>query len=63
MSAITTIQCISDLETVATEWEEKFFEPEIGYPSIWYRGQPQDLPPQPVVLRAKFLGCCEDDEI
>lgn len=63
MSAITTIQSISDLEAVVTDWEEKFFEPSLGYPPIWYRGQPQDLPPQPGVLRPKFLACCDSDEL
>jgi len=63
MSTVTTIQSVSDLETVVTEWEAMFFEPGLGYPSIWYRGQPRDLPPQPGVLRPKFLSCCDDDEI
>lgn len=63
MSVITTIQSVSDLEAVATEWEEKFFEPGLGYPLIWYRGQPEDLPPLPGVLRPDFLSSCNDDEI
>ena len=63
MSTITTIQTLSDLEAVVTDWEDKFFDPGLGYPSIWYRGQPRDLPPQPGVLRPKFLACCDGDEI
>ena len=63
MSTVTTIQTVFNLEAVVTEWEGKFFEPGLGYPSIWYRGQPRDLPPQPAVLRPKFLSCCDGDEL
>lgn len=62
MSTVTTIQSVSDLEAVATEWEGKFFEPGLGYPSVWYRGQSRDLPPQPGVLRQPFLSSCDNDE-
>ncbi len=61
--AITTIRTVSDLEALANEWEDKFFEPGLGYPSIWYRGQSRDLPQQPGVLRSKFLSSCDADEI
>jgi len=63
MNEITAIQSVSDLETVALKWEDKFFDPGLGYPPIWYRGQPQDLPPQPGVLRPIFLSCRDNDEI
>jgi hypothetical protein len=63
MNAITTIQKVSDLEAVVIQWEEKFFDTDLGYPMVWYRGQPEDLPPLPGVLRAEFLSSCDNDEI
>lgn len=63
MSTERKIQSVADLETIVTEWEAKFFEPGLGYPSVWYRGQARDLPPQPGVLRPQFLSCCAADEV
>lgn len=62
-STVTPIQTIADIEAVVSEWESKFFEPGLGYPSVWYRGQSRDLPPQPGVLRTKFLSSCDNDEL
>jgi hypothetical protein len=63
MSAITTIQSVSDMEAVANEWDAKFFNPGLGYPLIWYRGQSEDLPPLPGVLRPNFLSSCDTDDL
>jgi len=60
---LKTIQSVSDLEEVISEWEAKFFDPGLGYPSVWYRGQSRDLSPQPGILRPKFLLSCDNDEV
>lgn len=62
MSEISIIESISDLEGLVLNWENKFLNPGEGFPAIWYRGQPRDLPPQPGILRSKFLASCDDDE-
>lgn len=62
MSAINEILTVSNLEEVVIKWEEKFFDPGLGYPSIWYRGQSVDLPPLPGVLRPNFLSCCDEGD-
>jgi hypothetical protein len=62
MSAITPIQTVADLEAVVNEWEEMHFDPGLGYPFIWYRGQPQNFPPLPGVQRPAFLTCCDETE-
>jgi hypothetical protein len=63
MSAVAAIQTVSDLEAVVTDWEKRFFEPGLGYPPIWYRGQSRDLSPQPGVLRPELLSSCDTEEI
>lgn len=55
----TAIRSISDLEEIVTSWERRVAEPNLGYPSIWYRGQPEDQPLQPGLLRPAFLNCCD----
>jgi hypothetical protein len=57
------IKSVSDLEKLVTCWENKFFEPGLGFPSIWYRGQGRDCDPQPGILRSVFLSSCDNDEV
>lgn len=63
MSNVLKIESISDLEKMVLSWEEQFLNPGQGFPPVWYRGQPRDLPPQPGILRKAFLESCESDEL
>jgi FRG domain-containing protein len=57
------ITSISDLEQVAVDWEARFYAPGLGFPMIWYRGQGQNLDPQPAILRPHFLQSCDNDDL
>ncbi|MCX6926968.1 MAG: FRG domain-containing protein [Verrucomicrobia bacterium] len=59
---VSGIRTVADVERIASAWEEKFFDPGLGFPTIWYRGQGKVLEPQPGILRPPFSSSCDHDE-
>lgn len=36
---LPVIDSIAALETIVEKWENRFLDPDVGYPVVWYRGQ------------------------
>ena len=60
---ITEINSIQEFLVVLNKWEENYFDPGLGLPVTWYRGQSCDKPPYPGVQRDDFLKCCDNAEL
>jgi len=57
------IETIGQLFDVVRTWEKKFFDPRLGFPSVWYRGHADaawEL--QPTVLRRWFVAKAREGE-
>jgi hypothetical protein len=62
-AADPTVSSVNELVGVVEAWEGKFFDPGIGFPPIWYRGQ-SDAGWQliPGVLRPDFVAKAQSGE-
>lgn len=63
-TVIEKIGTVSDLIGVVEDWEKKFFDPGIGFPPIWYRGQGNSSwALLPGVLRPDFVNKARSSEL
>ena len=58
------IESLGDLLDVIELWEKKFFDPGVGFPPIWYRGQSNsEWGLNPGVLRPEFVNMALSSEL
>lgn len=62
-STTTTIGSVDELVSVIEAWERKFFDPGIGFPPIWYRGQGDSAwGLSPGIQRLDFVSMAQSGE-
>lgn len=60
---VEQIETIGDLFELVRDWEERFFDPGLGFPSVWYRGHAdRNWERRPAVLRSWFIRKANEGE-
>lgn len=60
----SNIETVGELVGVIESWERKFFDPGVGFPPIWYRGQSDSVwGLNPGILRPDFVKKSQSGEL